>query len=252
MSEVLGVVIHVTAGTGDPYNEFDNSANQVSSHFGIGNGNGGMADGLIEQYVDTSTQSWAQAAGNASYLSVETEGEPTFGLTDAQVESFARIMAWANQTYGVPLVAVTTPGEKGLIWHGAGGDAWGGHFDCPGTIRRAQRAAILARAQQLLIPTPTDQEVANMECTDPETGGIWTVDPRDGHVEATPPAPFLGGLNGHPEWNALDIGTVAGIAARKDPSGAWGYDIAIQLPAAKSTGSWYDHYLFTRTGQYAK
>src|ERR1017187_5392229 len=94
---ILGCVIHVTAGEGDPYNEFANPNNQVSSHFGIGNGQGGMADGLIEQYVDTGNASWAQAAGNYSYLSVETEGEPTDPLTQNQVLSFARLLAWMNR-----------------------------------------------------------------------------------------------------------------------------------------------------------
>jgi len=146
IGSILGVVLHVTAGEGDPYNEFVTPANQVSSHFGVGNGQGGMADGAIEQYVDTSQQSWAQAAGNASYLSIETEGQPTEPLTAAQVAAVGRLMAWANQTHGVPLVVVDTVGQRGLITHGDGGAAWGGHTDCPGPLRSAQRAAILAAA----------------------------------------------------------------------------------------------------------
>lgn len=154
MAEALGVVIHVTAGEGDPFNEFANPANQVSSHFGVGNGQGGMADGEIEQYVDTENRSWAQVAGNADYISVETEGEPTEPLTPAQVIAFARVLVWCHQTHGVPLAITDTPGERGLITHGDGGAAWGGHTGCPGDLRKAQRAAILAAAGTPNPPAP--------------------------------------------------------------------------------------------------
>lgn len=140
------MVIHVTAGEGDPFNEFANPANQVSSHFGIGNGQGGMGDGVVEQYVDTAYDSWAQMAGNNTYISVETEGEPTDPLTPAQVASFARVMSWCNTTHGVPLAIVDHPGDRGLITHGDGGAAWGGHLDCPGPLRTPQRAAIVLQA----------------------------------------------------------------------------------------------------------
>jgi N-acetylmuramoyl-L-alanine amidase len=142
----LGVVIHVTAGEGDPYNEFANPANQVSSHFGIGNGQGGMPDGEIEQYVDTANQSWAQVAGNAEYISIETEGEPSDPLTAFQVAAFAKLYRWLADTHAVPYVLTDEPGQRGFITHGDGGAAWGGHLGCPGDLRKAQRAAILAAA----------------------------------------------------------------------------------------------------------
>lgn len=156
---ILGVVIHVTAGEGDPFNEFANPANQVSSHFGIGNGQGGMADGALEQYVDTGNESWAQMAGNSSYISVETEGEPTDPLTPAQVATFGRLMAWLAQTHGVELVITDTPGARGFLTHGDGGAAWGNHLDCPGPQRSAQRAAILAAAQPTTTPTEGDDDM---------------------------------------------------------------------------------------------
>jgi hypothetical protein len=158
---ILGVVIHVTAGEGDPYNEFANPANQVSSHFGIGNGQGGMGDGLIEQYVDTAFMAWAEVNGNANYISVETEGEPTDPLTNNQILAFAAIMVWAHRTYGVPLVSVDTPGQLGLITHGDGGVGWGNHPGCPGPIRSQQRAAILYIADLVVNPpepSPTEEE----------------------------------------------------------------------------------------------
>lgn len=127
---IIGVVEHVTAGESDPWGTFANPANQVSSHFGIGNGQGGMADGLIEQYVDTSLTAWAEAAGNAHYISVETEGVPSEALTPAQVTAFGKVYAWVHQVHGVPLVITDTPGQPGLITHGDGGAAWGGHTGC--------------------------------------------------------------------------------------------------------------------------
>jgi hypothetical protein len=152
MASHIGVVIHVTAGEGDPYNEFANPANQVSAHFGIGNGRGGMADGLLEQYVDTGTVAWAQAAGNLTYVSVETEGEPADALTALQLVTFANLLAWLHTEHGIPLAVTNTPGAPGLITHGAGGVAWGDHPDCPGPARSAQRSEIVALAFQILNP----------------------------------------------------------------------------------------------------
>jgi hypothetical protein len=200
IAAVLGVVEHVTAGEGDPYNEFANPANQVSSHFGIGNGQGGMADGLIEQYVDTAFDSWAQSAGNSTYLSVETEGVPGDPLTPAQVASFGRIMAWAAQNYGVPLVVTDTPGQRGLIGHGDGGQAWGGHLGCPGPARLAQRPAILNAAGAVPVPPPvTNSEVPHMMDRTPDGGGYWQLKP-DGSVWSFGNAIYHGGCNaGAPE-----------------------------------------------------
>jgi hypothetical protein len=213
---ILGAVIHVTAGEGDPYNEFANPANQVSSHFGIGNGQGGMADGLIEQYVDTSMQSWAQMAGNANYLSVETEGEPTNPLTTNQLLSFARLYVWMYQTHGIPLVITDTPGQRGFITHGDGGVAWGDHIDCPGPQRSAQRSSILYIASLALNPSPPPTAVkeTNMLTHDPKSNGYWGARPN-ASVYTFDGAPYIGP---HATWAAAwGIGTVSnpvvGIAA---------------------------------------
>jgi hypothetical protein len=159
---ILGVVIHVTAGEGDPYNEFANPNNKVSSHFGIGNGQGGMADGVIEQYVDTSLMAWAEVNGNANYISVETEGEPNEPLTNNQILAFASVMVWAHRTYSVPLVSVDVPGQLGFITHGDGGVSWGNHPDCPGPARSAQRAAILFIADLIVNPPPPPPQEEDM------------------------------------------------------------------------------------------
>lgn len=142
MAGYLGVVIHVTAGENDPYGEFANPKNQVSSHFFIANGQGGTVDGDLSQYVDTALESWAQMNGNATYISVETEGQPIEPLTPAQIETFARLYAWLHETHGIPFVITDTPGQPGFITHQDGGAAWGGHA-CPGPYRASQRQQIL-------------------------------------------------------------------------------------------------------------
>lgn len=149
-----GCVIHVTAGESDPSGWFDNPTSQVSAHFGIGNGQGGFVDGELAQYVDTDFQSWAEMAGNATYVSVETEGEPTEALTTAQIQTFARLYAWLHAEYGFPFLVVDVPGEAGLITHGDGGAAWGGHTDCPGPLRTPQRAEIVYLAALAANPAP--------------------------------------------------------------------------------------------------
>ncbi len=217
ISQVLGVVLHVTAGTGDPFNEFANPANQVSSHFGVGNGRGGMPDGQIEQYVDTANESWAQAAGNSSYLSIETEGEPTTPLTAAQVAAVGKIMAWTNQVHRVPLTVTDTVGARGLITHGDGGAAWGGHTGCPGALRTAQRPAILAAAQAVLKPTggapvsSSDFPNAVASILTPTGNGAWVVG-SDGGIFCTGDAQMYGSLP------ALKVTPAAPVV---DAAGSW-------------------------------
>lgn len=243
---LIGVVIHVTAGEGDPYNEFANPANQVSSHFGIGNGQGGFGDGIIEQYVDTAFESWAQAAGNPSYISVETEGEPTDPLTNKQVLSFASIMAWAHNTYGIPLAIVDTPGQAGLITHGDGGAAWGGHTGCPGPSRSSQRAAIIYIANLIVNPvTPptTSTTEKNMIARDGASGGYRVARPN-GNVYDFAGAPHIGPA---PRFLAQwGIGTAANPVVGIVSDDAGGFVLA-----ADSGGASPSIYHITADGQYA-
>jgi hypothetical protein len=155
MTGHLGAVMHVNESTGDIFNWCNNPADQVSSHFEL------MKDGRALQYVDTDIASWCQAAGNYSYISVETEGYHTEPFTPAQVETFARLMVWLNQVHQIPLTIADVVGQRGLAWHGMGGRAWGGHFDCPGDARKAQRVIILQRAAQLLSVPPVGRTSSN-------------------------------------------------------------------------------------------
>lgn len=136
MSADLGLVLHVCEGDGSQFNWFNNPSAQASSHFWVGK------DGTIEQYVPAGTKAWAQANGNADYHSVETEGFTNEPLTAAQIQSVARIFQWG----GWPRQLADVPGQQGLAWHGMGGASWGGHYGCPGDIRKNQRADILRAA----------------------------------------------------------------------------------------------------------
>jgi hypothetical protein len=115
----------------------------VSSHFIVGK------DGTVWQGVDTSDRAWCQSAGNSGWISIENVG---FGshdeaLTPEQVDAVAGIVAWAHGAHGIPLESTDDPvSGRGLGWHGMGGNAWGGHFGCPGNAIRSQRGEILQRA----------------------------------------------------------------------------------------------------------
>lgn len=216
LDSVVGVVIHVTDGEGDPYNEFINPSNQVSSHFGIGNGQGGMADGALEQYVDTDNESWAQMAGNATYISVETEGVPTDPLTTAQLQTFGKLMAWINQEYRVPLIITDSVGSPGLITHGDGGVQWGNHPDCPGPLRSAQRADILEIAASIVNPPPAPSYMNNMSAGVPTDGILATR--SDGGVFCYLGAQYYGSLPGS---DIVPNAATVGIASTPSGRGYW-------------------------------
>lgn len=153
MSSHLGLVLHVQEGNGGLQGWFNNPNSQASSTFWV------SKSGLCEQYVDADLQAWAQANGNTTYNSVETEGYTTEPLTDAQISALADLYRWGNKTYGWPYTLSDTVGTKGFAWHGMGGAAWGNHPSCPGDIRRNQRQAVLDRANSTPTPpTPTTED----------------------------------------------------------------------------------------------
>ncbi|MFF5029257.1 N-acetylmuramoyl-L-alanine amidase [Streptomyces collinus] len=145
MVEVRGLVLHIQQGneTGSEA-WFKNPASQASSHF-LNPKKGGL-----RQLVDTADRAWAEAAGNAHWVSIENEGFVPDALTASQVENAAQLLAWLHKTHGVPLQSTDDPSGRGLGWHGMGGAAWGGHDGCPGDAIKAQRGAIIARADQIL------------------------------------------------------------------------------------------------------
>lgn len=149
-----GVVLHIEQGSDASCQAwFQNPASQVSAHFSV------SKTGAISQYVDTCDAAWAEAAGNASWLSIEHEGLSGDQLTAAQIQADARILAWCKQTcgYTFPWTLADTPSGEGIGWHGMGGVAWGNHPGCPGLAVQQQRPLIIAAALALISPQPTPE-----------------------------------------------------------------------------------------------
>jgi N-acetylmuramoyl-L-alanine amidase len=142
-----GVVQHTEAGfEAGTFATFMDPGSQVSAFFSVGE------DGTAHQYlpVGHGYVAWAQAAGNPGWYSCECEDKLRSGtpMTDIQLTVFAQIYSALAERdgFGYAITDDTVNG-RGLITHGDGGNAWGGHPDCPGQVRKAQRPEILARAR---------------------------------------------------------------------------------------------------------
>lgn len=145
MEQVVGLVLHIQQGNQQGSIAWcKNPAAQVSAHFFA------AKNGTLQQLVDTADRAWAEAGGNAHWLSIENEGYSGQDLTAGQIWACAKVLALAHRVYGVPLQPADAINGTGLGWHGMGGDQWGGHPDCPGAPVIAQRPLIIARAAQLL------------------------------------------------------------------------------------------------------
>ena len=155
MKEVRGLVLHIAEGYYEGTISYQrNPEVNVSSHFVVSNGALGQGrDGDIAQMVDTDVTAWTQSAGNGHWLSSENAGFTPNGLTAAQIEANARLLARAHRDYGVPLQLATNPDGYGLGHHSMGcnwpAGAWG-HCDCPGDAIIAQKPLILARATEIV------------------------------------------------------------------------------------------------------
>lgn len=127
------------------------------------------------QYIDLDLQCWASLSGNASMAAFESQGglgataqvnaEP---WTADQVENAARILAYLNETEGVPLqdMGNSLPTSRGLgvhrygidPWRVAGGEMWSNPGKlCPGDAKVAQIPVIVSRAVEIRggSPAPT-------------------------------------------------------------------------------------------------
>lgn len=153
--KTLGLILHVQAGNGELTGWFNNPAAQASSCWQALKGN----PNPIQFGNPDVDKFWTQAAGNPDYGAVESEGYPNEPLDADQIEAIARIYAAGHQNEGWPFQLAEKPGDQGLGWHGMGGAAWGGHVNCPGEIRKAQRTQILDRAKQIagVAPAPVQE-----------------------------------------------------------------------------------------------
>lgn len=158
MSAQDGLILHVTTNHFDPYGFFSNPNNGASSTWWLSETVVGKCSCptpqdivLIEQYYDALMKCWAQMAGNSEYQALETSGTNTSAMSAAMVHTAAHLLAWGHTSrLSWVLGTIETPGAKGFGWHGMGGDAWGGHFGCPGTLRKNQRAEIIKQANAIL------------------------------------------------------------------------------------------------------
>lgn len=141
----MGLVVHCDGvdNTIADNNWFHNPKAQVSAHFGCRN------DGTLVQWVDTDDTAWAEMAGNHYWVSCEFEskGEP---LTQAQIESGAKLFAWLHHQHSFALQLTSDPSREGLGHHSMGGEDWGGHEYCPGNRIIEQKPDVLHRAQDIL------------------------------------------------------------------------------------------------------
>lgn len=160
-SPARGVVLHTEQGSEQGTIEwFNNPASQASAWFAVG------LDGAIWQFapVGSGWCSWAQSQGNETFYSIEDadNGDPSTPFTAAQVQSIALLVEVLSRHDGFPLAVASDPfTERGVTLHSEGGQAFGGHLQCPGSVRGAQRPRIIALAMAIrsgTSPVPAWQE----------------------------------------------------------------------------------------------
>ena len=126
---------------------FNNPAAQASAHFGV------AQDGEVCQFgpVGAGWVAWHAAQANDRWYGIEfaDDGNPGNPLTREQVIAAAQLVECLSAFAGFPLQVSDSPSVHGFGWHGMGGEAWGGHFDCPGDVRKAQRPQIVALAMAI-------------------------------------------------------------------------------------------------------
>lgn len=165
-----GICLHVAVSEATSLHGYFSGATS-DSHFYV------RKDGTIEQYVDTDLQAYANAAGNSSLISVETQG----GVRDAdrepwtpqQVAALARIVRWSADTDGFPIqpMADSRPTSRGVGYHRlgcrpwvvAGGELWSSATGkiCPGAGKIAQIPQVIAQAKNptaTTLPAPVQEE----------------------------------------------------------------------------------------------
>lgn len=123
------VVIHVAQGSAQSGIDawFHNPNSIVSAHFSVG------ANGILEQYVDTHQEAYAEMAYNGRAISIEHTGYSGDHLTDAQLATDARLFEWIKKTHRIPFTwRIDAFHGAGYVGHGELGLAGGNHLDCPG------------------------------------------------------------------------------------------------------------------------
>lgn len=145
---MMGLVLHTQVGNNPGTVEwFDNLASQASADFCV------AQSGAIVQMgpIGKGWIAWAEAAGNLAWYSVEMadDGRPANPLTSQQVTAGAQLLECLSAFAGFPLEISNSVSTKGFGWHGMGGQSWGGHLNCPGDVRKAQRPQMVALAMAI-------------------------------------------------------------------------------------------------------
>lgn len=183
-SRTDGVVLHSTGSRSatSQFGWFSNPKAQASSHVHVAD------DGTVERYVPDDLIAWANGAGNARLLSIETQGDGTEPWTPQQVEAIAQLVAMWHKMYGFPLrlMQSSKPSERGLGWHRlgvppsrwvsglgwliTGGEKWSSATGkvCPGDNRIAQVPQILARVQAITGKAPAKTQDAPKPAAKPK------------------------------------------------------------------------------------
>ena len=144
----MGVLMHTTVSEApSAVAWFNNPQAQASAQFII------AESGEIWQMgpIGKGWMAWHAAAANPHWYGIEhaDNGNPANPLTAAQITASAQLVECLSAFAGFPLQISDSPSVKGYGWHGMGGEAFGGHFDCPGNVRKAQRPQIIALAMSI-------------------------------------------------------------------------------------------------------
>jgi hypothetical protein len=148
-ANVQGVIMHTMVGDlPGTISWFNNGASEASAHFGVDQA------GNIHQFGPVNGwKAWAEGDGNSRWFSLEfaDAGHPEHPLTQAQIDAGGQLLEClsAPSAGRFTMQLTDSAGTEGLGWHGMGGQDWGGHFDCPGNVRKGQRQAVLQVAQAI-------------------------------------------------------------------------------------------------------
>lgn len=155
-------ILHVTASEARSQYGYFSNTRVACSHFHV------AKDGTVEQYVNTAYGDAASYRGNRHSIGIETQGLASGSWTPAQVDALARLLAWCNQTHGIPLTQVpdSRNGRRGIGYHAqgvpanswqksrgisqTGGELWSPDIGkvCPGPDRIKQIPGIITKAKQ--------------------------------------------------------------------------------------------------------
>lgn len=170
-----GIVLHTAAsdagGLGH-YTYWARDSVGVSCHFYVDR------DGTVWQFMPLEETSWTSVQGCWRTIGIETQGWPGEAWTDAQVNSLARIVAWAASVEGWPIraMASTSMAERGVGYHSLkyGGEVWNPNdHDCPGNTRVSQIPLILSLARSGETTTTTAPQGQEEEEEMKTTGLTW-------------------------------------------------------------------------------